>query len=69
MNKITTNSNKLSSIPQAYQQQQTQLNLAHKTINPTHLKHFLSKNPFNQTLSPLHQPRFEQGENPNQQKS
>ena len=41
----------------------------HKTINPAHVKLFLSKNPLNRTLSPLHQPRFEQCENPNQQKS
>ena len=41
----------------------------HKTINPTHLKLFLSENPLDRTLSPPHQPIFEQGENPDQQKS
>ena len=38
----------------------------HKTINPAHLKLFPSENPLDRTLSPPLQPRFEQGENPNQ---
>ena len=74
MNKIPTNSNKLSSIPQSYQQQQTQLlpkfeQNTHKTINLAHLKLFMSENSLDRTLSPPHQPKFEKGENPDQQKS
>ena len=61
MNKIPTNSNKPSSIPQAYQQQQTQLSPkfeqnTHKTINPAHLKLFMSENPLDRTLTLLTNP-------------
>ena len=73
MYKIPTNSNKPSSIPQAYQQQQTQLSPkfelnTHKTINPTHRTLFVRKTPW-PNLNPPYQLIFEQGENPSQQKS
>ena len=60
---MSTNPENQTQLPPKFEQN------THKTINPAHLKLFLSENPLDRTLSAPHQPRFEQGENPDQQKS